>query len=146
MNATLGAPTRVAIYTRTARPDPNSKALQHQESALRKVATDRGWTEITMISEVRPHGISVIAMEQLAGHDVVLVTDMNRLGRQPWKLIPVFETIAKSGGSVVTSGGICVPPLLAAMLGTWHQHMSDVHADRTRAGIAAAKARKAAQQ
>ncbi len=186
-------PLHVVLYARVALHEAG--ALDRQVASLRQVAGEQGWTEVQVIAESRPWGISAQALATVCSADIVLVTGEDRLGRRLTQLVEVREALVTHGVRVATpgrveteaqarfqlavlrtlpdvgqagkrlgpsartlpgcpravdAGDIAAPSaqdvLVHRMLDVLREHERTEHARRTRAGIAAAKARREAQR
>ncbi len=190
---TAAKPHHVVLYARVALHEAG--ALDRQVASLRQVAGEQGWTDVPVIAESRPWGISAQALATVCSADIVVIAGEDRLARRLTQLVEVREALVTHGVRVATPGRVeteaqarfqlallrrladvgqaekrsapsaralpgCPPSadasdigapsvkdvLVHRMLDVLREHERTEHGRRTRAGIAAAKARREARR
>lgn len=141
---------RAALYARVSTFDQDPDVQLYE---LRELARQRGWTS----TEYSDHGVSGLrasrpALDQLRADvkrgrvDVVVVWKLDRLGRSLLDLVHVLDELTRSGVGFVSARdpGIdtttALGRLLLQIVGAFAQFERDLIAERTRAGLARARA------
>ncbi len=101
---TAAKPHHVVLYARVAREEP--EVLHRQVAPLRQTALDHGWTDVQLITESRPWGISAQALTTVCSADIVVVTSEDRLARRLTQLVEVREALVTHGVRVATPGRV----------------------------------------
>lgn len=142
---------RVAIYTRVSTTDQH---VEVQAVELRALAAARGWHVVTEYSDVGISGIkasrpgldSMLRDAALHKFDVLLVWKLDRVGRSLANLLQVIEdlTVAGVGFESAHDPGISTTSatgkLMLSILGAFAAYERGLLIERTRAGVALAKA------
>lgn len=142
---------RVAIYCRVSTNDQN---CERQERDLIAFAERAGFEVIHLFKEVasgmkndRLHRQQVIQLAQARKIDAVLVTEMTRWGRSLQDLITTMNELNAYGVSLIAEKGmqfdLSTPQgkMLAGVLGSLAEFERDMIAERTRSGLANARAK-----
>lgn len=152
-----GGALTVAIYTRSALPEPD--ALRHVRiERLQRLASEAGWDVSVVVAETRPAGISEAALILLGRHDVVLLDDLTRLTREPFRMMEIRQRLRAAGvSSVVTRADFAAPQKpgrrpptstdqLLDLMEVMHAAEREAQRALTRARRAAARARREEQR
>jgi len=144
--------SRAAIYVRTSTVEQSGRG---QRDALEAAARGRGFDAVRVFedrgysgkSKKHPPGLAEARAMAVAGRlDVLLVAALDRLGRSPIRVLTLMHELYGCGCAVVslresidlaTPAGEVMAHLLAAFAGFEGRLISD----RTKADLAAAKAR-----
>lgn len=143
--------TRVALYARVSTVDQDP---QVQLDELRALAAQRGWTAVEYID----HGVSAARLRMPARErmledakrgrlDLVVVWRLDRLGRSVLDLLHVLHGLTSSGVGFlsVRDPGLdttsAVGRLLVQLLAAFAEFERALIIERTRAGLARARAR-----
>lgn len=101
---------RTAIYARTA--SPNETALEWQAQALQGLASYLGLNVTHIIRETasgldfeRPGLQKLIRLAKRHEIDTVLMTNLDRIGRDTPKVLAVLEELDKLGAKLIIQGG-----------------------------------------
>ena len=101
---------RTAIYARTA--SPNETALEWQAQALQGLASYLGLNVTHIIRETasgldfeRPGLQKLIRLAKRHEIDTILMTNLNRIGRDAPKVLAVLEELDKHGVKLIIQGG-----------------------------------------
>ena len=101
---------RTAIYARTA--SPNETALEWQVQALQGLASYLGLNVTHIIREAdsglnfeRPGLNKLMCLAKQHEIDTVLMTNLNRIGRDAPKVLAVLEELDKHGVKLIIQGG-----------------------------------------
>ncbi len=110
-SATPPQPCRVALYTRTR--DLAVSSSIGQEIRLRRFLLDHpGWTPVAEYADYGGSGLQTrpglrraVADARFGGFDVLLITAMDRLGRDLTYVAAVLADLDRAGVAVVTADG-----------------------------------------
>ena len=163
-NVSKEVPQDVVLYARVARNDNGQ--LERQVAHLRECASAFGYSVVTAVTEVSGTEPGQEVVDRLCKADVVVVRDASRLSRRREHSMLVHRRLSMAGVEVVvahtSSGdlepiGASQPPgatepscsggaLLIALQSMIEEQQRSRHAELTRRGIAAARARRAGQR
>ncbi len=136
------------IYARAGRHGTGQ--LNAQVSRLRTFAARHGWSQPVVITECRGSGMSDQVLRAVTGFDVLLVDNYDRLARGVTGMHNVVRALSESGVRVVSpAAGLsaeAVPFEMLLLLAIAAQGARDDVSRRTRAGMAAARARRTGRQ
>jgi DNA invertase Pin-like site-specific DNA recombinase len=152
-NCTITQPQRVVLYVRVA-TEEHDRSAEAQEATLRDYAQRGGWDCSTVIREVRPHRVSSDVLGILRDADVVVVTRLDRLARTLVDLVEIRDVLRDAGVKLMTASEDPPNPVahngpldvMASIQAVLEDHARVLHSERTRRGIAAAKARREARR
>lgn len=143
----------VVLCGRVARNDHGQ--LEWQVAHLRECAAASGCPHVTVLTDVGGTGPGQELLDRLCAADAVVGWDASRLSRRPEHFLTVYRRLAAAGVEVVLahrpsgavehswSGRATTVALIRLAI---EQEQRARHAERTRRGIAAARARRAGQQ
>lgn len=142
---------RIAIYCRVSENDQN---CERQERDLLAYASRAGFEVVGMFKETasgskdnRRERKKVLALAQDRRIDAVLVTKLTRWGRSTLDLIRTLQDLQSWGVSVIAQTGMQYDmttahgKLIASVMASLAEFELDVMKERTRSGLAAARAR-----
>jgi DNA invertase Pin-like site-specific DNA recombinase len=143
--------TKAAIYCRVSTDD---QTCERQIRDLTAYAEKAGYDVIGIFTETasgmkndRAERNKILKLAQSRKIDVVLVTEMTRWGRSTVDLLETLKTLQSRSVSVVAQTGmqfdLSTPQgkMIAGVLATLSEFERDLIAERTKSGLAAAKAR-----
>ena len=140
---------RAGLYARVSTNDPQTLAMQNR--AMREYAARRGWTIALQVREVNSGAARREAREKLIEAarrreiDVVLVWRLDRWGRSVTDLLATLQELEHLGVGFVSlteALDLTTPAgrAMAAMLAVFAAFEREVLQERTRAGLAHARA------
>ena len=140
---------RVGLYARVSTTDQQTLATQNR--AMRECANRRGWTIALQVREVNSGAVRREAREKLIDAarrreiDVVLVWRLDRWGRSVTDLLATLQELEHLGVGCVSlteALDLTTPAgrAMAAMLAVFAAFEREVLQERTRAGLAHARA------
>lgn len=142
---------RAVIYCRVSTADQDN---ERQERDLRAYAERAGYHVLCVIRETasgarddRKARAEIIARGQRRQLDIVLVTELSRWGRSTKDLITTVEDLVACKVSLVALNGMSFDmstpsgKLMLTMLAGFSEFERDLIAERTKSGMASAKAR-----
>lgn len=142
----------VVLYGRVGRND--HAQLKWQVARLREFAAASGYLQVTVLTEVSSMGPGQEVLDRVCAADVVVVWDASRLSRHREDFPTGCESLAQAGVEIVfadrPSGAAehawsGQATLVALIRQAVDQEQRAQHAEGTRRGIAAARARRAGQ-
>jgi putative DNA-invertase from lambdoid prophage Rac len=141
---------RAAIYCRVSTDD---QSCERQERDLRAFATRAGYEVIEVFKDTasgkrcdREGRTAILSLAQSRQIDAVLVTELTRWGRSTVDLLNTLQTLNQFGVSVVAERGsqfdltTAQGKMIAGVLAVLAEFERDLIAERTKSGLATAKA------
>ena len=142
---------RAVIY---ARVSTDGQSCERQIKDLNEFAQRAGYEIVATHTETasgmkdnRPERAKIIQLAQARKIDVVLVTEMTRWGRSTVDLLGTLKTLFAQGVSVIAPTGLSYDlstpqgELMATIVAGLAKYERDLLAERTKSGLAAARAR-----
>lgn len=101
--------TKAAIYIRTASTESHDVNLTDQRASAEDFAAARDWSVVDVFTDAgysanriaRPGLNAMLAAARSGAFDVLVVADLQRLGRKPEMLAAMLRVIGKTGVEVV---------------------------------------------
>ena len=147
---------RAVLYARVSTEEQaDGYSVDSQLDACHRYATARGWTVADHVADVavsgglalaeRPGGRQVLEAITSGAADVVVALRLDRLVRSVRVWVDLVDTAAAAGAAIVTADGAFDMDtshgrLVAGILATVAAFERDLIAERTREGLAAARA------